>query len=137
MINFSEKGFIQYKGRLKDMDEKCEKDMILNEVEESGFGSSNLDVMKLAFDRLNDPVTRMRFSASCGFWRWVAQCCYTMTPPQFPWLMLFVSDYWESHRTFVNLSDGIVHKLHLPEAEGMHCCGSFEGWLVMQAQVKD
>lgn len=70
MIYFSEKGFIQYKGRLKDMDGKCEKDMILNEVEESGFGSSNLDVMKLAFDRLNDPVTRMRFSAVCGFWRW-------------------------------------------------------------------
>lgn len=88
----------------------------------------------LLFNRLNDSVTRVQFSAVCRRWRWVARCNSTLTAPQFPWLMLDTN--WNSERDddlmFFSLSDGKTHTLHLPEAHGLHCCGSFEGWLMMQ-----
>ncbi|RWR75284.1 F-box protein SKIP23-like protein [Cinnamomum micranthum f. kanehirae] len=117
--------------RCKDPDEKCEKDLSTCGEEEFGFESLNLDVMELVFSRLNDPVTRIRFSAVCRFWRWVARHCST---PQFPWLKL--QHDCESDYIFFNLSDGMTHTFHVPGPKGLVCSGSFEGWLVMQTPFR-
>lgn len=123
--------------RHKYMDEKRQKNMNIAREEELGFGSLNLDVLELVFNHLNDSVTRIQFSAVCRLWRWVAQRCCLMASPQFPWFMLSNDCKSKSDRRFFSLSNGMTHTLHLPEAQGWRCCGSFEGWLVMHSGPLD
>ncbi|XXG39389.1 hypothetical protein AAC387_Pa01g0358 [Persea americana] len=115
---------------LKGTDEDSERYVIIH-GEKSGIEYSNPDVMEQVFIRLNDMVTRIRFSAVCGSWRWVARGHRT----SLVWLKLQTLDKSDGQK-FFSLSDGRTRTLRLPEAHGWCSCGSFEGWLIMQTRLR-
>eukprot|EP00268_Persea_americana_P055191 TRINITY_DN6393_c2_g1_i1.p1 TRINITY_DN6393_c2_g1~~TRINITY_DN6393_c2_g1_i1.p1 ORF type:complete len:395 (-),score=32.87 TRINITY_DN6393_c2_g1_i1:89-1273(-) len=116
---------------LKGTHEEGEGDVIIHGEEESELGFSNPDVMEQVFTRLNDVVTRIRFSAVCRSWRRVAQCSSSRHDKKPIW---WVFDYFEFDRTykFFSFADGVTYKLHGPKSVWWNCCGSYEGWLIMQ-----
>ncbi|XP_062183764.1 F-box protein SKIP23-like [Phragmites australis] len=87
-------------------------------------------------DNLLDMVARrtvgikdyVRLRAVCKSWR-----SFLSPRSSPPWLMLPYDPRGEScTRGFLDVSDGTVHELDLPETRGKRCCGSSQGWLVLE-----
>ncbi|KAF0891409.1 hypothetical protein E2562_009838 [Oryza meyeriana var. granulata] len=70
----------------------------------------------------------VRLRAVCKPWR-----SFLRPRSRPPWLMLPYDPCSESCvRGFLDVSDGTVHEIDLPDTRGKRCCGSSHGWLVVE-----
>uniref|UniRef100_J3M0Q6 Uncharacterized protein n=1 Tax=Oryza brachyantha TaxID=4533 RepID=J3M0Q6_ORYBR len=70
----------------------------------------------------------VRLRAVCKSWR-----SFLRPRSRPPWLMLPYDPCSESCvRGFLDVSDGTVHEIDLPDTRGKRCCGSLHGWLVLE-----
>ncbi|WVZ86866.1 hypothetical protein U9M48_033585 [Paspalum notatum var. saurae] len=86
------------------------------------------DLLDMVAKRTPGIKDYVRLRAVCKSWR-----SFLRPKSMPPLLMLPYDPRGEScTRAFLDVSDGTVHELDLPETRGYRCCGSSHGWFVLE-----
>ncbi|XP_025825398.1 uncharacterized protein LOC112900819 [Panicum hallii] len=94
----------------------------------SGWADLPDDLLDIVAKRTPGIKDYVRLRAVCKSWR-----SFLLPKSTPPWVMLPYDPSSEScTRAFLDVSDGTVYELELPETRGKRCCGSSPGWLVLE-----
>nr|DAD20907.1 TPA_asm: hypothetical protein HUJ06_022370 [Nelumbo nucifera] len=106
-------------------------------------GSDNIDWSKFPKDLLEEIVFRLvrlsdhiNFASVCTSWRSVAVENRSRIPRQIP-LVIIPGKFNKETRAFFSLYSGKTYGAHLPELHRNWCCGSSEGWLVIEDDYRE
>ncbi|XP_058068861.1 uncharacterized protein LOC131218197 [Magnolia sinica] len=85
-----------------------------------------------------DLVDCIRAGVVCSSWRaaWTEMVTYNLHPPSHQLPLLILPPKNQIHRVF-NLLDKKVYELHLSQASGARCLGSFNGWLILMDEMSN